>query len=80
MSPGNNPSAHDLEAIGIKYRLPVYWLEEIALCIRGGAADTEVRSTVQRPAGREAQDAQTIPLTDADCRLVIAEIRALMSD
>jgi hypothetical protein len=72
------PSSAHLELLGSKYNIAPYWLEEMVLLIDSGATDAEILFDIQHPAGEDGTSLQTIPLTEEQCRGLLADLKALV--
>lgn len=75
----DHPSPADLEAIGARYRIPVYRMEEIVALRRLGASDAEILASLRTPSDDGVQAAEPIPLTDEQGRGLLAELIRLGS-
>jgi hypothetical protein len=68
------PPPAELDLIGTRYSVPVYWLEEIATLLRAGKSDAEVLALVQTPTD-DVATRRTIPLPEEQCTALVAEVR-----
>jgi hypothetical protein len=48
------------------------------LLIDSGATDAEILFDIQHPAGEDGTSLQTIPLTEEQCRGLLADLKALV--
>jgi hypothetical protein len=73
------PTPSELDLVGSKYNLAPYWLEEIVLLLRAGASDAEILDAIQTPDDGDHTTARTIPLTAAQCTVLFAELKELLT-
>ena len=78
--PDATPSPMDLDAIGGRYNIPVYRMEEIVALRRRRVSDAEILASLRAPLSDDGIGcAAPIPLTDEQGRELFAELTRLGS-
>jgi hypothetical protein len=70
-------SPSDLDAIGTRFNIPPYRMEELVALRRRGATDAEILASLRTPSDDGPAPATPIPLTDAQGKQLLNDLARL---